>query len=125
MLMGSSRLRGKLKRLQRALQDSLESIEQADGTRYWFDPEEEAKNVFLYFAQSCRSVHERKKRPEPPPIVKAVRDAQDRQAAFAKLPMKQMLPLDVEVLVEEGRCVPRCLVAGRDVDESVPDLSEP
>jgi hypothetical protein len=81
--------------------------------------------MFLFLANSLRAVYHGKERPEPPPIVKAVRDAQDRQAAFAKLPMKQMLPLDAEVLIEEGRCVPRCLVAGRDVDESVPDLSEP
>ena len=60
-------------------------------------------------------------------MVKAVANAMDRKRAYKKLPLSHLLPIDAKVLIEEGRCTPRSLVASRDVDEpnlGYPDLSE-
>jgi hypothetical protein len=57
--------------------------------------------------------------------LKAVANAKDRKRALSKLELENVLPLDAKALIERGEFVPRSLVAGRDVDEPVEDLSEP
>jgi hypothetical protein len=117
-------IRSKLKRLQKAMRGNLAYIELADGSRHWFDSQEVGIEIYLYFSASLRTVYHGKPRPESPAIVRAVAAAKDRRKALAQIPSTH-LPLDAEALVERGEFVPRPLVAGRDVDEPVQDLSEP
>jgi hypothetical protein len=57
--------------------------------------------------------------------LKAVANAKDRKRALSELPLENVLPLDARALIERGEFVPHSLVAGRDVDEPLEDLSEP
>jgi hypothetical protein len=79
--------------------------------------------MFRYLSGSLRAIYDRKPRPEPPETVKAVANAKDRARALTKLPLANSLPLEVEPLIERGEFVPRSLLADRDVDEPVEDLS--
>jgi hypothetical protein len=105
-------LRDKLARLEKAMQGNLSSIELADGSHHWFDPQETGIEIFLYFSASLRTVYHGKPRPEPPEIVRAVAAARDRSKALAQIP-RTHLPLDAEALVERGEFVPRPLVRSK------------
>src|ERR671916_3031313 len=108
-------LRDKLTRLEKAMQDNLSSIELADGSHYWFDPQEVGIEMFMYWSDSLHAIYDRKPRPEPPEIVKAVANAKDRERAVSVLPLANF-PLKVEALVKRGEFVPRPLVAGYEED---------
>ena len=114
---GATGTKDKIRRLHKALRGNLEAIEQVDGSTFYFDPTEEMKTVFLYFSNSLQSVHDSRERPEPPAVVKALANAKDRKRAYEKLPLPHMLPINAKVLVKEGRCTPRSLVAVRAEDE--------
>ena len=65
--------------------------------------------------------------PEPPDTIKALTRARDRRAALEQVAggTFDVFPYDKQVLVERGELVPRSMVAGRELGESVEDLSEP
>jgi hypothetical protein len=65
--------------------------------------------------------------PEPPETLKAIARARDRRAALNQLYPNGsfgVFPYEVEALIECGELVPRSLVAGRELGEPLPDLSE-
>ncbi len=109
------RLRGWIRRLERVGQDEMSHFDLADGTRYYFDPQEAFKATFLFFSDSMHADHAREPRPEPPEIVRAVVGARDRSEALSRvMGGSSHLPLDREALVERGEFIPRSLVAGRE-----------
>jgi len=117
--------KGRLRRLQRAMRGKLDFIELADGSRHYFDPEEAVKDNFLFLTGCMRAEYKREPRPEPPELLRAVSNARDRGEALSRvMGGYNHLPLDEGLLVERGELVPRSLVAGRDVNEPVRDLSE-
>jgi hypothetical protein len=114
--------------LQKEARGKMDCIELEDGERYWFEPSIVHKELFRFFAASLTAVYRNEPRPEPPEVLKAVAGAKDREGAFRQVYSQGITPccpLDVDALLERGEFVPRSLVAGRDVDEPVPDLSEP
>ncbi len=122
-------LRGKIDRLQKAMQGKLKSFELADGRQYYFDPQEAFKATFLFFTDSMRADHSGEPRPEPPAILQAVAGARDREDALSRAlgGFSHILPLDEGALVERGEITPRPLVQGVALDDlgALQDLSEP
>jgi hypothetical protein len=109
-------LRDKLARLEKAMQDNLSSIELADGSRYWFDPQETGIELFRYLSDSLRAAYHGESRPEPPPLLRSVAAARDRREAFSRIcsgGVVPSLPVDVEALIERGKFVPRPLVRSK------------
>ncbi len=119
----------KLKRLERAARGALESIELADGSRYWYDPHRVAEETFLYGC-ACLRADSVADRPEPPEIWRVVANARDRRAARSKLypddgSSWSLFPFEEEALVERGELVHRSMVVGRGANDPAEDLSEP
>jgi hypothetical protein len=88
-------------------------------------------DTFKYFSDSLMADADCRPRPEPPEVLKAVAGAADRRAAYERvMGGYNHIPVDPEVLIEEGRFEPRCMVAGYETYEEflasggVPDLSE-
>ncbi len=119
-------LRGKLDKLEKTLRGSMESFELADGQRYYFDKGEAFSAAFLFFSDSLRSDHSGEPRPEPPEVLQAVANAEDRADALSRAMngYSHLLPINREALIERGEFVPRSLVAGRELGEPLEDLSE-
>jgi hypothetical protein len=119
-------LRDKLRRLERGAQSSLKSFVLEDGSRHYFDPA--SGECFLHSMDCLRAQGEGKTSfPEPPETVKAMARARDRRAALNQLYPNGsfgVFPYEAEALVERGELVPRSLVAGRELGEPLPDLSE-
>ena len=119
-------MRGRLRRLEAAVRGTLDHIELADGSRYWYDPAETAKELFLYSCD-CARAGRVADRTEPPEILRAVAGARDRRAALERVAPDSPLSFfafERGPLVERGELVPRSFVAGRDADDSaVEDLS--
>ena len=115
-----------MRRLEAAVRGTLDHIELADGSRYWYDPAETAKALYLYSCD-CARAGRVADRPEPPEILHAVAGARDRRAALDRVAPDSPLSFFVverEPLVERGELVHRSFVAGRDADDSaVEDLS--
>ncbi len=123
-------LRDTIRRLERTARGHLSWFELASGTRYYFDPMQAARAVYLYYCAAGRADCDREPRPEPPDVLKAVANAKDRrQALSAVMAGSSFLPVEEEALAERGEFVPVSLVAGRSYEEvlaaGVPDLSEP
>jgi hypothetical protein len=119
--------KGRLRRLEKAMRGKLDSFALSAGGRFYFEPMETYKELFLYWSDSLRAVADGEERPEPPGVLEAVAGARDREKALrAVYPegVSMWIPLDVEALVSRGEFVPRPLVAGRAEDDPVPDLSE-
>jgi len=114
-------LRDKLRRLQKAAEGELESFELLDGSRYYYDTMETAKELFLH-SYDCHLG-----RPWPaklvPQIYLAVCEAKDPAAALERLVPSDKaawfieLPYERDTLINERRLV---LIR----HEPVPDLSE-
>jgi hypothetical protein len=118
-------LRDKLHRLEREANKDLASFVLEDGSRYYFDPASGA--LFLHACDCIRAGSAGEPFPEPPETVKAIARARDRRAALNQLYPNGsfgIFPYEVEALIERGELVPRSLVAGRELGEPVPDLSE-
>jgi hypothetical protein len=64
--------------------------------------------------------------PEPPPVVKAIARAKDREVALAKVFNGGfvVMPYDTEALIERGEFVPVSMVVGRELGEPLEDPSE-
>ena len=118
-------LKGKLDKLQKAMRGRLASFELADGTRFFFDPQETFKATFLFFTACMAADCKGEPRPEPPEVLRAVAGARGRGAAlYSVMGDSSHLPLDRTALVERGELVNRSLVAGRELGEPLEDLSE-
>ncbi len=118
--------RDKMRRLEKATHGKLEYIELSDGSRYWYDPEAVGIELFLY-GVDCLRANSAAERPEPPEMYQTLTRAGDRRAAFDRVHPDgtwPLVPFDVEALVERGELVHRSMVAGKDVDDPVEDLSE-
>jgi hypothetical protein len=119
-------MRSWIRRLERAASEYLESFELLDGSRYFYNPT--SAECFLHSMDCLRAQGEGKTTfPEPPETVKALARARDRGAALNRLyPSGSfgVFPYEVEPLLERGELVPRSLVAGRELGEALPDLSE-
>ena len=118
-------LRNWIKRLERGAREDLESFVLEDGSRYYYDPA--SGDCFLHSMDCLRAQGECEPFPEPPETVKAIARARDRRAALDQLYPNGsfgVFPYEVEALIERGEFVPRSLVAGRELGEPLPDLSE-
>jgi hypothetical protein len=120
-------LRDRIRRLERAARGSLGSFELETGKRYWYEPMEAGKALFL-FGVDCGRADYVAERPEPPEIVEALVRAKDRRAAFETLygdAIALWFPYELAPFFENGELVHRSIVVGGDPNEPVPDLSEP
>src|SRR5215218_6620504 len=118
-------LRDKLRRLEQGARENLASFVLEDGSRYYFDPA--SGECFLHSMDCLRAQGECEPFPEPPETVKAIVRARDRRAALNQLypnGVFGVFPYEPEALIERGELVPLSLVAGRELGEPVPDLSE-
>jgi hypothetical protein len=118
-------LRNKVRRLEAAARGDLDNFELEDGSRFYFDPED--YTVFMHTMECLGAQGESKMTfPEPPPVVKAIARAKDREAALEKVVDGgfMVMPYDTEALVERGEFVPVSMVVGRELGEPLEDLSE-
>ena len=118
-------LRSKLRHLERAASEDLASFTLEDGSRYYFNPT--SAEIFLHSMACLRAQGECEPFPEPPETVKAIARARDRRAVLNQLypgGSFGIFPYEVEALVERGELLPRSMVAGRELGEPLPDLSE-
>ncbi len=118
-------MRSKLRRLEAAVRGNLESFVLENGSRFYFDPTSGER--FLHSLDCLRAQGEGKTSfPEPPPAVKAIARARDRAAAFEKVYSGKfaLMPYDADALIERGEFVPVSMVVGRELGETLPDLSE-
>ncbi len=119
-------LRDKMRRLESALRGQVESFELEDGSRHYYDPVSPER--FLHSMNCLRAQSEGETTfPEPPETVRAITRARDRAAALRQVYGSgsfDIFPYEPEALVERGELVPRSMVAGRELGEVLPDLSE-
>ena len=114
-------LRDKLRRLEGASRANLEHLELVDGSRYYYDPLEVSKAIYLHNV-ACAKAHSVESWPQPPEVLAKACEARDPAGVLARLAPPGTafaeLPYDQGALVSERRLVP--------VDhEPVEDLSEP
>jgi hypothetical protein len=119
--------KGRLRKLEKSMQGTMDSFVLRDGQRFFFDKNEAFSQAFLFFSDSMRAAHSGEPRPEPPPILEAISNARDRGAALSLAlgGFSHLLPVDEGALVERGEFVHRSLVVGRELGEPLEDLSEP
>jgi hypothetical protein len=106
-------LRSRVRQLEKTMRNDLDYFTLADGSRHWFDPQEEIGSMFDFGAGCLKADYNREPRPAPPEILLAVTRAKDRRAALDRLYIG-FLPIDADVLIEEGKLVPRSLIAGEE-----------
>jgi hypothetical protein len=121
-------LRRWLSRLEHAARDNLEmeSFELEDGSRYYYDPVSPERFLHSMECQDAQGDGETTF-PQPPETVRALLRARDRAAALEQVYQSGsfvIFPYEHEALVERGELVPRYMVAGRELGEWLPDLSE-
>lgn len=123
--------RDRFERLRREMRGELESFELRDGPRFYYDRDAVGREVFLFVvacmeAQGDACAPQGVPVPEPPEVVKAIARAKDRRAAIEEVFEGGFmeLPYDVEALVERGEFVPVSMVAGHELGDELPDLSE-
>jgi hypothetical protein len=128
------RIRGWLKRLERASREGLESFTLLDGSRYWFDPASPA--LFLHWVECARTSADNW--PEPPEVLRKLTEARNIARAIELVRGEgsyNFIPYDYEVLVAERRLEPRPLASRYDAasgshepldpyEDPVEDLSE-
>jgi hypothetical protein len=119
-------LRDKLRTLEKAMRGTMDSFVLRDGTRYYFDKNEAYGDAFMFFSDSLRSDHGGEARPEPPEVLQAVANAEDREAALSLAlgGWAHILPVDKDALIQRGELTPRPLVAGVEFGAPLGDLSE-
>jgi hypothetical protein len=113
-------MRSKLQRLERVARGNLEYFDLLDGSRYYYDRLETAKELFLHSIDCLRAVEEW---PESPEVYLKICQAKDVRGVLERFVPSDKpawfidLPYDREVLISERRLVPL-------PHEPVPDLSE-
>jgi hypothetical protein len=113
--------RDKLRRLEHALRGNLESFELVDGSRYYYDRIETAKELFLHSIDCLRFEYE--EWPEPPEVYLKICQAKDVRGVLERFVPSDKpawfigLPYERDALIRERRLVPL-------PHEPVPDLSE-
>jgi hypothetical protein len=119
-------LRAKVRALERYARDQVDSFELEDGSRYYYEPLSPER--FLHTMNCLRSQGDGQTTfPETPETVRAITRARDRAAALEQVYQSGsfvIFPYEHEALVERGELVPRSMVAGRELGEPLPDLSE-
>jgi hypothetical protein len=122
-VMPMSRFRGWLLRLERDANEDLESFELEDGSTYYYDHLETAKELFLYAYDVQLGATD--KWAEPPEIFRKMCEARDPKAVLRRFepetPQAFFDPtsvFDTEALVYERRLIPISY-------EPPEDLSEP
>jgi hypothetical protein len=119
------RLKGWLRRMERAARGHLVSFELLDGSLYFHDPQD--PTLFLHWTECLRAGNP-DKWPEPPEVVRKVTEAKDPRTALQSIRgggTWGTFPYDLEALANERDIRPRSLVAGRGVyDQETEDLSE-
>jgi|SRR5215212_151505 len=104
-------LRGDINRMGRG-DSEWDYIEQRDGSRFWYRPEEDVPFAFGLYWLDCMSKDPvREERFPTPPLITAVSGAADREAAMLMLfPEWKTRPpkcaFDLERLIKEGEVVP-------------------
>jgi hypothetical protein len=118
-------IRGTLKRLEREARKVLDSFVLEDGSRHYYDPQ--SGDCFRHSMACLDAQGDCEPFPEPPETLKAIARARDRRAALERLYPNGsfgIFPYEPEALIERGEFVPRSLVAGYELGEPLPDLSE-
>jgi hypothetical protein len=106
--------RNELARLKRRVGGAALAIKQEDGSTYTI-ARDEAYGVLLdHLSDSLVADYRYEPRPAPPPVLKAVASAQNRERALSQLlgHYGHLLAVDPESLVERGELVPRDLTPG-------------
>lgn len=87
------------------------TIELANGSRARFERDAMFEPLFMHFMSVLRALHAGEPRPEPPPLLRAIAAAKDREKAFlAAFPDgAPFMPWSEEPLVARGEFVPRPL----------------
>jgi hypothetical protein len=128
------RIRGWVRRLERARRDGLESFTLLDGSRYWFDAS--SPDLFMFWVACARTSADRW--PEPPEVLQKLTEARDVEEAVEKVRGEgsyNFIPYDLDALISERRLEPRPLASRYDpetgehvpqdpYDDPVEDLSE-
>ncbi len=121
-------LRDKLRRLEKLARGTMDSFVLRDGTRHFFDRQEAFSQAFLFFSDSMRAAHSGEPRPDPPPILRAISNARDREDALERAlgGFVGLLPIDKDALLSRGVLVPRSLIQGYELEDlgELEDLSE-
>ena len=105
---------------------NLASFELEDGSRHYYNPTSPER--FLHSMACLRAQGDGETSfPEPPETLRAITRAKDRAAALEQIYQSgsfDIFPYDVEAIVQRGELVPSSLVAGKELGEPMPDLSE-
>jgi hypothetical protein len=118
-------LRNWIRRLERSAREDLESFVLDDGSRFYYDPVETYKGLFLHAVDV--QLGDADKWPEPPEVYRKMCEAKDPAAVLERFkpedPERAFVDVaqiyDTDVLVRERRLVSLCSV------EPPEDLSEP
>jgi hypothetical protein len=116
------RLRDTLSRLRREMRGEVESFPLRDGSRYYYEPMEAYKALFLH-GMDCLRADSAEDWPEPPEVYAKLCEARDPETVLERfVPSDNAawfmdFPYDREALISERRLVPR-------PHEPVEDLSE-
>jgi hypothetical protein len=116
-------LKGQLRRLERGLRGTLESFVLEDGTRYYFDPIETYKELFLHAVDV--QLGEAEKWPEPPEVYRKMCEARDPAAVLERFrpenPQSAFVDptalFDTDAFVNERRLVPISYEPPEDLSE--------
>jgi hypothetical protein len=116
-------LKGQLRRLERGLRGTLESFVLEDGTRYYFDPIETYKELFLHAVDV--QLGEAEKWPEPPEVYRKMCEARDPAAVLERFrpenPQSAFVDptvlFETDALVNERRLVPISYEPPEDLSE--------
>jgi hypothetical protein len=116
------RIRGWVKRLERASREDLASFELLDGSRFYFDPA--SPELYMHWL-SCIKADSAHYWPEPPEVLRKLTEARDVESAIELVRGEgawDFIPYDIEVLITERRLESRPLVSSYDpvLDEHVP-----
>ena len=111
--------RSTIRRLREALRGNLESFELLDGSRYWYDPQEVHKQLFL-----CAYGLQLGRVGEPPELFRKLCEARDPAAVLERLEpesneafVNPAAMYDRDALVRERRLVPLVAPEPEDLSE--------
>jgi hypothetical protein len=108
------RIRGWVKRLERASREDLESFELLDGSRYYFDPASPELFMHWYECGKAGSAHNW---PEPPEVIRKLTEAKDVERAIELVRGEgswDFFVYDIEGLIGERTLEPRGIVSRYD-----------